>query len=210
MEAVNNPEDAVDGHADRAVFAGALHRAGRFPRSSAQEILSADPGQEVRLRWGYLVRCTGAVKDPKTGEVMEVHCTYDPETRGGNTPDGRKVKGTIHWVSAAHAVKAEVRLYDSLFTKPNPDDVPEGSDYQANLNPKFAGSACRMLRRAEFEGGRAWKPIPVRAAGIFLRRHRRFHAGKAGLQSHGDVERHLGEDRKGTNPTRLIIGSEIV
>ena len=93
------------------------------------------PGQEVRLRWGYLVRCTGAVKDPKTGEVVEVHCTYDPETRGGNTPDGRKVKGTIHWVSAAHAVKAEVRLYDSLFTKPNPDDVPEGLDYRANLNP---------------------------------------------------------------------------
>jgi glutaminyl-tRNA synthetase len=93
------------------------------------------PGQEVRLRWGYLVRCTGAVKDPKTGKVVEVHCTYDPETRGGNTPDGRKVKGTIHWVSAAHAIKAEVRLYDSLFIKPNPDDVPAGSDYRANLNP---------------------------------------------------------------------------
>ena len=81
-------------------------------------------------------RCTRVVKDPASGEVAEVHCTYDPATRGGNTPDGRKVKGTIHWVSAAHAVPAEVRLYDHLFTKPDPGDVPEGQDYKVNLNPK--------------------------------------------------------------------------
>jgi glutaminyl-tRNA synthetase len=93
------------------------------------------PGQEVRLRYAYLVRCTDVVKDPKTGEVIEIHCTYDPATRGGNTPDGRKVKGTIHWVSAATAVKAEVRLYDHLFTKANPYDVPEGQDFIVNLNP---------------------------------------------------------------------------
>ena len=93
------------------------------------------PGQEVRLRYAYLVRCTSVVKDPKTGEVVEVHCTYDPATRGGNTPDGRKVKGTIHWVSAVHALPAEARLYDHLFTKPDPDDVPAGQDYQVNLNP---------------------------------------------------------------------------
>lgn len=93
------------------------------------------PGREVRLRWGYFVRCTNVVKDPQTGEIVEVHCTYDPETRGGNAPDGRKVKATIHWVSAADCIEAEVRLYDYLFTKPDPDDVPEGLDWRANLNP---------------------------------------------------------------------------
>ena len=88
----------------------------------------------LRLRYGYLVTCTGVVKNER-GEVIEIHCTYDPATRGGNAPDGRKVKYTIHWVSAEHAVDAEVRLYDTLFTKENPDDVPEGQDFTANLNP---------------------------------------------------------------------------
>ncbi len=93
------------------------------------------PGREVRLRWAYLVTCTHVVKDAK-GEVVEVHCSYDPETRGGNAPDGRKVRGTIHWVSAAHAVAAEVRLYDRLFDRPDPDRVDEpGEDFLANLNP---------------------------------------------------------------------------
>ena len=135
MEAVNNPEDASMG--TRTVpFSRVLYiEQDDFREVPPKKYYRLAPGQEVRLRWGYLVRCTGAVKDPKTGEVVEVHCTYDPETRGGNTPDGRKVKGTIHWVSAAHALKAEVRLYNSLFTKPDPDDVPEGSDYRANLNP---------------------------------------------------------------------------
>ncbi len=92
------------------------------------------PGREVRLRGGYFVTCTGVVKNDQ-GEVVEVHCTYDPATRGGNAPDGRKVKATIHWVSAAHAVDAEVRLYDNLFTKENPNDTEEGQDFTANLNP---------------------------------------------------------------------------
>ncbi|MGD0382947.1 MAG: glutamine--tRNA ligase/YqeY domain fusion protein [Thermoguttaceae bacterium] len=135
MEAVNNPEDARMGTRSVPFSRVLFIEQDDFREVSPKKYYRLAPGQEVRLRWGYLVRCTGAVKDPKTGEVVEVHCTYDPETRGGNTPDGRKVKGTIHWVSAAHAVKAEVRLYDSLFTKPDPDDVPEGSDYRANLNP---------------------------------------------------------------------------
>ncbi|HHQ48166.1 MAG TPA: glutamine--tRNA ligase/YqeY domain fusion protein [Acidobacteria bacterium] len=93
------------------------------------------PGREVRLRWAYLVTCTGVVKNAD-GEVVEVHCTYDPETRGGNAPDGRRVRGTIHWVSAAHAIPAEVRLYDRLFDRPDPDRVDEeGEDFLANLNP---------------------------------------------------------------------------
>src|SRR6202034_4771072 len=88
------------------------------------------------LRYAYFIKCVSVVKDDKTGDVSELHCTYDPATRGGNAPDGRKVNGTIHWVSAAHAVDAEVRLYDHLFSKPDPDDVPEGQDYKVNLNPK--------------------------------------------------------------------------
>lgn len=135
MEAVNNPEDESIG--TRTVpFSKVLYiEKDDFREVPPKKYHRLSPGQEVRLRWGYLVRCVDVVKDPKTGEVVEVHCTYDPETRGGNTPDGRKVKGTIHWVSAAHALKTEVRIYNSLFTKPDPDDVPEGMDYHSNLNP---------------------------------------------------------------------------
>jgi glutaminyl-tRNA synthetase len=93
------------------------------------------PGREIRLQHAYYVKCVDVVKDEKTGEIVELHCTYDPETRGGWSADGRKVKGTSHWVSASHAVRAEVRLYEHLFTKENPDDVKEGEDFKANLNP---------------------------------------------------------------------------
>ena len=93
------------------------------------------PGREVRLRWGYFIKCEKAIKDT-FGNVTEIHCTYDPATRGGDAPDGRKVKGTIHWVSAAHAVDAEVRLYETLFAKEDPNEVEEGQDFTANLNPK--------------------------------------------------------------------------
>jgi glutaminyl-tRNA synthetase len=89
----------------------------------------------VRLRYAYFIKCTDVVKDAQ-GNVVELHCTYDPATRGGDSPDGRKVKATLHWLSAAHALKTEVRLYDTLFTKENPDDVEEGKDFTSNLNPK--------------------------------------------------------------------------
>jgi len=92
------------------------------------------PGREVRLRYAYFVTCTDVVKDDN-GEIVELHCTYDPATRGGDAPDGRRVKATMHWVSAAHALDAEVRLYDHLFTMENPEDVEEGQDFTANLNP---------------------------------------------------------------------------
>jgi glutaminyl-tRNA synthetase len=135
MEAVNNPEDAAAG--TRLVpFSKVLYiEEDDFREEAPKKYHRLTPGQEVRLRYGYLVTCTGCVKDPATGAVVEVHCTYDPATRGGNTPDGRKVKGTIHWVSAAKAVDAEVRVYDNLFTKPDPGDVPDGQDYRVNLNP---------------------------------------------------------------------------
>jgi glutaminyl-tRNA synthetase len=110
------------------------------------------PGAEVRLRYAYLVRCTGVVKDPATGEVKEIRGTIDPDTLGRNPPDGRKVKGTIHWVSAAHAAEAEVRFYDRLFKVERPDDVAEGVDWKSNLNP----DSLRVVRAlVEPELGRA-------------------------------------------------------
>jgi glutaminyl-tRNA synthetase len=135
LEAVNNPEDESMG-ARRVPFSRVLYiEQDDFREVPPKKYYRLSPGQEVRLRWGYLVRCVGFEKDPATGEVAAVHCTYDPDTRGGNTPDGRKVKGTIHWLSAAHAVKAEARLYDYLFTRPDPEEVEQGQDFMANLNP---------------------------------------------------------------------------
>ena len=145
LEAVNNPEDAAAGHAQGAVLARALHRAGRLPRGCRRRsIFRLSPGQEVRLRYAYFVTCTGVVKDATTGEVVEVHCTYDPATRGGNAPDGRKVKATIHWVSAAHAVDAEVRLYDHLFTKREPERRARGPGLHRQPESELAGSADRL------------------------------------------------------------------
>ena len=91
-------------------------------------------GREVRLRYAYFITCQEVIKDD-TGNIIELHCTYDPETHGGNAPDGRKVKATLHWVSAEHAISAEVRLYDNLFIKPSPTDTDEGEDFTANINP---------------------------------------------------------------------------
>jgi glutaminyl-tRNA synthetase len=136
LDAVNNPEDPAMG-ARKVPFSRVLWiEQDDFREVPPKKYYRLFPGQEVRLRWGYLIRCVDFVKDPATGEVVELHCTYDPATRGGDAPDGRKVKGTIHWVSAAHARPAEARLYDHLFTKEDPDDVPEGGDWRMNLNPK--------------------------------------------------------------------------
>lgn len=134
MEAVNNPEDASYGTRE-VPFSKVLYiEQDDFREEPPKGYFRLYPGNEVRLRYGYLVRCTGVVKND-AGEVTEVHCTYDPETRGGNTPDGRKVKSTIHWVSAAHAVEGEVRLYDNLFKVEDPNEAPEGGDWTDNLNP---------------------------------------------------------------------------
>jgi glutaminyl-tRNA synthetase len=135
MEAINNPEDATAG--TRTVpFSKVLYiEQDDFREVPPPKYFRLSPGKEVRLRYGYLITCTGVVKNEK-GEVVEVHCTFDPATHGGNTPDGRKVKSTIHWVSAEHALDAEVRLYDNLFTKENPSETEDGQDFTANLNPK--------------------------------------------------------------------------
>ena len=134
IELVNNPEDPAAG-TRKVPFSRALYiEQDDFRETPPKQYFRLSPGREVRLRGGYFITCTSVVKDGK-GEVVEVHCTYDPATRGGNAPDGRKVKATIHWVSASHAAGAEVRLYDNLFTKENPNEIEEGQDFTANLNP---------------------------------------------------------------------------
>jgi glutaminyl-tRNA synthetase len=135
-EAVNNPEDPGMG-TRKVSFSRVLYiEQDDFREDPPKQYFRLAPGREVRLRYGYFITCTRAVKDEKTGEIVELHCTYDPATKGGNAPDGRKVKSTIHWVSAAHAIDAEVRLYDHLFTRADPGEESEGLDFTAYLNPK--------------------------------------------------------------------------
>ncbi|MGA2770455.1 MAG: glutamine--tRNA ligase/YqeY domain fusion protein [Bryobacteraceae bacterium] len=146
MRAINNPEDAAMG-TRQVPFSRVLYiEQDDFREIPPKQYFRLSPGREVRLRYGYFITCTGVVKDEK-GEVVEVHCSYDPATRGGDSPDGRRVKSTIHWVSAAHAIDAEARLYDNLFTKENPDEVPEGQDFTANLNPQ----SLEVLRGCKLE-----------------------------------------------------------
>jgi glutaminyl-tRNA synthetase len=145
MQAINNPEDAAMG-TRQVPFSRVLYiEQDDFREIPPKQYFRLSPGREVRLRYGYFITCTGVVKDGK-GEVIEVHCTYDPATRGGDSPDGRRVKSTIHWVSAAHAIDAEARLYENLFTKENPDEAPEGQDFTANLNPHSLEvlSGCKL------------------------------------------------------------------
>jgi glutaminyl-tRNA synthetase len=135
MDAVNNPEDPGAG-TRKVPFSRVLYiEQDDFREIPPPKYFRLSPGREVRLRYGYFVTCNSVVKNDK-GEVAEVHCTYDPATRGGNNPpDGRKVKSTIHWVSAAHAMNAEVRIYENVFSNEDPNQTEEGQDFTANLNP---------------------------------------------------------------------------
>lgn len=135
LEAVNNPEDESMG--TRTIPFSRVIYIDRedFREDPPGKFFRLAPGREVRLKHAYFIKCERVVKDEKTGEIAELHCTYDPASRGGASPDGRKVKGTLHWVSAEHAIDADIRLYDHLFTRENPDDVPEGEDFKTNLNP---------------------------------------------------------------------------
>jgi glutaminyl-tRNA synthetase len=148
LDAVNNPEDPSAG-SRKVPFSREIY----IEQDDLREVpppkyFRLAPGQEVRLRYAYFIKCEKVVKDPATGEVTEVHCTYDPATRGGNNPpDGRKVKGTIQWVSAEHAVSPEVRLYDHLFSAKDPSDFPEGKDIFVNLNP----NSLEVLKDAKLE-----------------------------------------------------------
>jgi glutaminyl-tRNA synthetase len=145
MECINNPEDESMG-TRKVPFSQVLYiERGDFREDPPKKWFRLAPGREVRLRYAYYITCVDVVKDEQ-GEVVELHCTYDPETHGGWASDGRKVRGTLHWVSAAHALEAEVRLYDRLFSVENPLDVEEGEDFTASLNPNSLETltSCRV------------------------------------------------------------------
>ncbi|MCR4290713.1 MAG: glutamine--tRNA ligase/YqeY domain fusion protein [Candidatus Scalindua sp.] len=135
MDAVNNPEDP-DAGTRKVPFSKVFYiEQDDFMEDPPKKFFRLTPGREIRLRYAYFVTCTDVVKDGN-GQIVELHCSYDPATRGGNSPDGRKVKSTIHWVSASHALRAEVRLYDHLFTKEHPEDTADGEDFKSNLSPE--------------------------------------------------------------------------
>jgi glutaminyl-tRNA synthetase len=158
MEAVNNPEDASMGRR-KLPFSKVLYiEQDDFREIPPPKYYRLSPGREVRLRYAYFVTCTGVVKDGETGEIIEIHCIYDPATRGGDAPDGRKVKATLHWVSARHALPATIRLYDRLFLKENPNDVEEGQDFLSNLNP----DSLEVLEGCYVEPGLADAPVESR------------------------------------------------
>jgi glutaminyl-tRNA synthetase len=146
LEAINNPEDPSAG-TRQVPFARELYiERDDFMEDPPKKFFRLAPGREVRLRYAYFITCVDVVKDPASGEITELHCSYDPATRGGDAPDGRRVKGTLHWVSAKHAVNARVRLYNSLFTKENPNEVEEGKEFTDYLNPDSADvlSDCKL------------------------------------------------------------------
>lgn len=146
LEAVNNPEDPGAG-TRKVAFSRVLYiEKEDFMENPPKKFYRLAPGREVRLRYAYFVKCVDVVKDERTGEVIELRCTYDPQTRGGDAPDGRKVKATLHWVSAEHALDAEVRLYNNLFTRENPMDVEEGKDFKDYISRDSLEtlSSCRV------------------------------------------------------------------
>jgi glutaminyl-tRNA synthetase len=144
VDAVNNPED-TSGGTRKVPFSRELYiERDDFMENPPRKFFRLSPGKEVRLRYAYFITCTGVIKDEE-GEIREIHCTYDAATRGGDAPDGRSPKATMHWVSAQHAINAEVRLYDRLFSKENPDEAPDGN-FMLNLNPDSMTvlSSCKL------------------------------------------------------------------
>lgn len=151
LEAINNPEDPSAG-TRKVPFSKVIYiDQDDFRETPPPKYFRLAPGREVRLRYGYIIKCEEFVKDSQTGEIQEIHCTYDPETRGGYAPDGRKVQGTIHWVSAKHAVDAEVRMYDRLFTIANTNKLEEGESFMDYLNP----DSLKVLKGCKVEPGLA-------------------------------------------------------
>jgi len=151
LVAENNPENSSSG-SRKIPFSRVIYiEREDFREDPPKKFHRLAPGREIRLQHAYYIKCVDFIKDKKTGEIIELHCTYDPQTRGGWSSDGRKVKGTSHWVSAAHAINAKVRLYDRLFTKSHPDEVDAGSDFIANLNP----ASLEILKGCKLEPGLA-------------------------------------------------------
>ena len=167
LDAVNNPEDPGSG-TRKVPFSGELFiEQDDFREVPPPKYYRLTPGQQVRLRYGYIVTCTGVKKNPATGVVEEVRCTYDPSTRGGNAPDNRKVKATIHWVSASHVLSVEARLYDHLFLAEFPQAVPAGMDWKDTINP----ASLEVVREARVEpalgGARAGDRFQFERLGYF-------------------------------------------
>ena len=154
LDAENNPEDPSMGRRKIPFSRVVYIEQDDFRENPPEKFFRLTPGREVRLKHAYYVKCDRVVKDKGTGQVAEVHCRYDPETRGGWSQDGRKVRGTLHWVSAAHALEAEVRLYDHLFTKRDPYDVEEGSDFKDNINPNSLEKLTSCLVEPSLAGAR--------------------------------------------------------
>ncbi|MBN1865915.1 glutamine--tRNA ligase/YqeY domain fusion protein [Candidatus Sumerlaeota bacterium] len=157
MEAINNPEDPEGGGTRKVSFSRVLYiERDDFMEDPPKKFFRLAPGREVRLRYAYFIQCEKAIKDENTGEIVELRCTYDPETKGGNAPDGRKVKATLHWVSADHALPAEVRLFSHLFTRENPLDVGPDEDWKDSVDPNSIETltGCRVepsLKNAQAE-----------------------------------------------------------
>ncbi|MBU1999223.1 MAG: glutamine--tRNA ligase/YqeY domain fusion protein [Candidatus Omnitrophota bacterium] len=149
FDCVNNPEDLAMG-SRKVPFSREIYiEEEDFREDPPKQFYRLSPGREVRLRYAYFIKCVGIIRDEETGKIKEIHCTYDPMTRGGDSPDGRKVKSTIHWVSNSHALNAEVRLYDTLFNKRDPNDTKEGEDFTVNLNSK----SLEVLPNCKLEPG---------------------------------------------------------
>ena len=196
LDADNNPEDPSAG-TRKIPFSRELYiEREDFMEDPPKKYFRLAPGREVRLKHAYYIKCERVVKD-EHGNVVELHCTYDPETRGGWSQDGRKVRGTLHWVSASHSHPAEVRMYDYLFIKPNADDVEDGVDFKANLNPESLKvlTACRV--ESGLAGAAPGNRFQFLRQGYFCvdpgRRQPKTH-----LQSHGIVARHLGKNPEST------------
>lgn len=147
LEAVNNPEEPSMGRR-KVPFSRELYiEQDDFRENPPKKFFRLSPGVEVRLRYAYFIKCVSVVKDAKTGQIQEIHCTYDPQTHGGDAPDGRKVKSTLHWVSCRHAIESEVHLYETLFTKRDPTEVAENEDFTINLNP----NSLEVIKSAQLE-----------------------------------------------------------
>ena len=166
LEALNNPQDA-DGGTRKIPFSKEIYiEQEDFMEKATNKFYRLTPGREVRLRYGYFITCTSAIKDPVTNEIMEIRCTYDPETRGGNAPDGRKVKSTIHWVSASHAVDAEIRLYERLCLDPEPD-ISDGQDLESVLNPNSLETITSAKLEPSLKDATPGNPIQFERLGYF-------------------------------------------
>jgi glutaminyl-tRNA synthetase len=135
LEAINNPED-IDMGTRKIFFSRTIYiEQEDFNENPPKKFYRLAPGREVRLRYAFFIKCVDVIKDEETGDIVELHCTYDSTTKGGSAPDGRKVKATLHWVSAEHSMDADINLYDNLFIKENPEEGKEGSDFRDYLNP---------------------------------------------------------------------------